>query len=153
MTTVEAILTRKGSDVCSINPSDTVLDAACIMNERGIGGLVVVEGGRIVGMFTERDILRRVVARRLDPASTAVRDVMTSRVAACRIDTTLDECQHLMTRNRIRHLPVVNGTDVIGIVTIGDVLAQGVVEQGTTIEFLNDYICGGPSRDIGEPPA
>lgn len=153
MTTVETILARKPSGVYTIKPSDSVLDAALVMNDRGIGGLVVVDGGRILGMFTERDILRRVMAQRLDPATTAVSAVMTSRVVACRIDTPLQECQRLMTRNRIRHLPVVKDGELIGIVTIGDVLAQGVTDHATTIEFLNDYICGGPVRDLGVSPS
>ncbi len=151
MTTVETILAGKGSDVFTIKPSDTVVDAARAMNERGIGGLVVVEDGRIVGIFTERDVLRRVVAQRLDAAATTIGDVMTSRVAACRIDTTVEECRDIMTRNRIRHLPVVNGDALVGIVTIGDVLAHGVSEHVTTIEFLNDYICGRPLREAVDP--
>ncbi len=89
MPTVQDILTKKGSDVISVKPGETVLKAAELMSERGIGGLVVTEGGRLVGIFTERDILRRVVAPRRDPAATKVAEVMTTPVTACAPDTSV----------------------------------------------------------------
>ncbi len=105
MPTVQDILARKGSDVISVKPGETVLKAAELMSERGIGGLVVTEGGRLVGIFTERDILRRVVAQRRDPAATKVADVMTTPVTACAPDTRVDECAAMMTGKRIPRLP------------------------------------------------
>ena len=92
MPTVQEILARKGSNVISVKPGETVLKAAELMSERGIGGLVVTQGGRLVGIFTERDILRRVVAPRRDPAATKVAEVMTTPVTACAPDTSVDEC-------------------------------------------------------------
>ena len=142
MATVQAILTRKGGQVVSIGAAESVLAAASLMNERGIGGLVVLEGGRVAGMFTERDILRRVVAMRCDPATTSIRDVMTTPVAFCRRETTLDECRAVMTAKRIRHLPVVDEAGVCGIVTIGDLMAQEVTDRESTIQYLNEYIFG-----------
>ncbi|OGF16071.1 MAG: hypothetical protein A2W00_10235 [Candidatus Eisenbacteria bacterium RBG_16_71_46] len=140
MLTVHAILAKKGNEVVSIGADDTTLEAARRMNERGIGGLVVTEGDRVIGIFTERDILRRVVAARRDPATTRVREVMTTPVACCRTETSLAEIRGVMTAKRIRHLPVVDEKGLCGIVTIGDLTAHEVTEHETTIEFLNSYI-------------
>ena len=142
MSTVQSVLAKKGGQVVTIGAADTALVAATLMNERGIGGLVVLDGGRVAGMFTERDILRRVVAMRGDPATTPVREVMTSPVAYCRLETTLDECRAVMTDKRIRHLPVVDEKGVCGIVTIGDLMAHDVTDQQATIQYLNEYIFG-----------
>ena len=142
MGTVQDILNRKGRAVHSIGATGSVLDAARLMNDLGVGGLVVVEGESAVGMFTERDILRRVVAARLDPATTKVRDVMTSPIAVCRPGTSMTECRAVMTEKRIRHLPIVDGKQLLGMVTIGDLLAHEVGEHETTIEFLNSSIFG-----------
>ena len=142
MGTVQDILHRKGSAVHSIGATGLVLEAARQMNDLGVGGLVVVDGELAVGMFTERDILRRVVAARLDPATTSVRDVMTTPIAVCRPGTSIAECRAVMTEKRIRHLPVVDGEQLLGIVTIGDILAHEIGEHETTIEYLNSYIFG-----------
>ena len=142
MPTVQTVLDRKGGQVVTIGVADSVLAAATLMNERGIGGLVVLEGERVAGMFTERDILRRVVAARRDPSRTAVGEVMTSPVAYCRRDTRLTECRAVMTERRIRHLPVVDDTGVCGIVTIGDLMAHEVTDREATIQYLNEYIFG-----------
>lgn len=142
MPTVQSILARKGRDVVTIDPAQSALAAAELMNQRGIGGLVVVDAGRIVGIVTERDILRRVVAERREPASTPVRDIMSSPVASCRLDTSFAECRTFMTERRVRHLPVVNEHGLCGIVTIGDLLAQEVDQHQATIEYLNHYIHG-----------
>src|SRR5262249_43207263 len=96
MATVQAILDRKGGQVVTIDVADSVLAAATLMNERSIGGLVVLDGGEVAGMFTERDILRRVVAAKRDPARTTVGEVMTTQVAFCRRDTLLDDCRAVM---------------------------------------------------------
>jgi len=142
MPTVQTILARKGGQVVTIGAADTVLVAATLMNERGIGGLIVLDGGHVAGIFTERDILRRVVAMGRDPASTPVREVMTTPVAFCRGETTLEECRAVMTDKRIRHLPVVDEKGVCGIVTIGDLMAHEVTDREATIQFLNEYIFG-----------
>jgi CBS domain-containing protein len=140
MPTVGDILNRKGSDVATIAPSASVLDAARLMTERGIGGVPVVHDGAMVGVFTERDILRRVVVALRDPASTPVADVMTTPVLTCTRETTVDECTALMTERRMRHLPVVDGSGLCGIVTIGDILALRTAEQEAAIAELNRYI-------------
>jgi CBS domain-containing protein len=142
MATVQAVLDRKGGQVVTIAVADLVLAAATLMNERSIGGLVVMDGDRVVGMFTERDILRRVVAAQRDPTSTTVGEVMTTPVAYCRRDTRLEECRAVMTERRIRHLPVVDERGVCGIVTIGDLMAHEVTDHEATIQYLNEYIFG-----------
>lgn len=142
MSTVQAVLAKKGGQVVTIGVADSALTAATLMNERGIGGLVVLEAGRVAGMFTERDILRRVVAMKRDPATTPVGEVMTTPVAFCRLETTLEECRAVMTEKRIRHLPVVDEKGVCGIVTIGDLMGHEVTDQEATIQYLNEYIFG-----------
>jgi len=140
MATVRDILARKGGDVISVLPDDSVLSAANLMNERAIGGVLVVAAGELRGIFTERDVLRRVVAQGRDPAAIRVADVMTTSVMTCGPDTSLDQCAALMTAHRIRHLPVVESAGLAGVVTIGDVLAFQVTEQQATIQYMNNYV-------------
>lgn len=141
MPTVQALLDRKGSDVHAIGPHASVLDAAQLMNRKGIGGLLVLgELGQMLGIFTERDILRRVVAAGLDAARTRVGDVATPDVVAVQVTTTVEECSALMTTRRIRHLPVMEGDRLKGVVTSGDVLAYRVAESEATIEHMSHYL-------------
>ena len=140
MPTVQDILARKGSEIISVTPGETVLRAAQLMSERGIGGLVVTEGARLVGIFTERDILRRVVAQKREAGATKVADVMTAPVTACGPDTPIEECAALMTAKRIRHLPVVGDKGLSGVITIGDVLAFQVSEQQATIDYMHHFM-------------
>ncbi len=149
MATVKDILHKKGAFVAPISKSHTVLAAAKEMNTRRIGALVVTDGDNVVGIFTERDILTRVVAAELDPGKTSVGQVMTSPVACCQLDTTLEECKEVMTRERIRHLPVVEQSELAGIVTSGDLLAHEAAQQKETInglhqsiEYLHQYLYG-----------
>lgn len=140
MPTVRDILARKGSDVVSMVAEESVLNGARLMNERGIGGLVVTEAGRMVGIFTERDILRRVVAEHRDPAGTTLREVMTAPVVTCGPEATLEDCRALVTMRRIRHIPIEGDTGLCGIVTSGDILAFQMNEQADTIKYLNSYV-------------
>jgi CBS domain-containing protein len=140
MATVRDILAKKSSSVISVAPNETVLHAAELRSERGIGGLVVTNGGRLARIFTERDILRRVVAQRLDPATTRVAEAMTAPVTVCAADTPVDECAAMMTVKRIRHLPVVTGRDLAGVITIGDVLAFQVTAQQATIDYMHHFM-------------
>lgn len=143
MATVRDILNTKGTEVASIHPHATVYEAAVCMNDRRIGALVVLDGERLVGMFTERDILRRVVAQRRDAAETHVRDVMTEEVACCRMHTTLEEARGVMKNRRIRHLPVVDDQDrLLGLISIGDLNAFQTSSQENTIHLLHQYIYG-----------
>jgi CBS domain-containing protein len=146
---VSEILAKKGPFVASIGADQTVLEAAREMNARRIGSLVVTDGDNVVGIFTERDVMTRVVALQLDPAGTKVSQVMTCPVACCRPDTTLDECRAVMTSKRIRHLPVVDNGKLVGIVTSGDIMARHVAQQTEkisdlekSVEYLHEYIYG-----------
>jgi CBS domain-containing protein len=140
MPTVTEILAQKGSHVIALSPTDSVLTAAELMNEQDIGGIVVMADGRLVGIFTERDILRRVVARRLDPAATPLAEVMTSPVLCCAPGTSIDECAALMTARHVRHLPIGGPDGLAGMISIRDLLAYQVHDQQDTIQYMQSYI-------------
>jgi CBS domain-containing protein len=143
MATVRDILAKKGPQVWSIGGEATVLDAARFMTEHKIGALLVLDGEHIVGMFSERDILQRVVAEGRGPAQTLVSDVMTDEVACCTPDTSLEEARGAMKNRRIRHLPVVDGDErLLGLISIGDLNAFQVAHQEQTIFLLNEYLYG-----------
>ena len=143
MSTVQDLLWEKGVKVHSIDPGVTVLDATRKMNQNKIGALVVMHDGHVVGMFTERDVLRRVVGEQRDPATAMVGEVMTTEVVAVAPSTDLDEVGAVMQSKRIRHVPVCdeNG-DLLGIVSIGDLNAWRSINQQATIHYLNEYIYG-----------
>jgi CBS domain-containing protein len=140
MVSVQKILDNKGHEVVSIDHEAKVVDAARLMNERRIGALVVTRGEKVVGIFTERDILNRVVAPLRDPAATAVHEVMTSPVACCSPETGRPECRAVMRNRRIRHLPVVQDERLVGIISIGDILEVEGAEQQETIRYLYEYM-------------
>jgi CBS domain-containing protein len=143
MPTVRDVLASKVNGVESTTPDATVLDAVHQMNEHKIGALVVMDGGQVVGMFTERDVLRRIVGDEKNPATTKVGQVMTSKVICCDVNDDLDEVATLMRTRRIRHVPVCNGDGkLMGMVSIGDLNAMHTSTQEATIHFLNEYIYG-----------
>ncbi len=143
MATVREILATKGSQVLSIGTDAAVLDAALLMNEHKVGSLVVMNEGEVVGMFTERDVLRRVVGERRDPAATPVRDVMTREVVVCTPETSIEEARAAMMNRRIRHLPVRDGDRrLLGIISIGDLNAYHLNSQEHTIHLLHEYLYG-----------
>jgi CBS domain-containing protein len=143
MAVIRDLLAVKGSHVMSIGRQATVLDAAVMMNDYKIGALVVIDQGKMLGIFTERDVLRRVVAERRDPAQATVDDVMTRDIVYCGPDTEVDEASMLMKERRVRHLPVV-GDDggIIGLISIGDINAYHADSQEKTIYHLHEYIYG-----------
>ena len=140
MSTLGDLLATKGHEVIAVQPSDTVLQAANLMNDRNIGGVVVLDGDQLAGIFTERDVLRRVVAQGLDPAETTVAEVMTASVITCRPDLSIEECAAVMTTRGVRHLPVQAGGELTGVVTIRDLLAYKVSEQQATLEQMTQYL-------------
>ncbi len=143
MPTVQAILDNKGPNVHSIDGDVTVLDAALMMNEHKIGALVVTTSGRLEGIFTERDVLRRVIVTKRDPATTCVTEVMTTEVAFCKPNTTIEQARSLMKTQRIRHLPVVDDKKhLVGIISIGDLNAHNANNQEVVIQYLHEYIYG-----------
>ena len=140
MTVLRRLLDRKGRDVLTIDPDDTVLDAIKAMAAKDIGGLVVVEDGSPIGMFTERDYARNVFLKGKSSSDTPVREVMASPVIFARPEQTVDECMSVMTRRRLRHLPVLDDGALVGLVSIGDLVKSVIDEQKTTIEQLELYI-------------
>jgi len=143
MAQVRELLERKGSHVLTVGPAASVLQAAILMNEHRVGSLVAVEDGRVVGMFTERDVLRRVVGERRDPETTQVGEVMTAAVVCCSPETSVDEIRGVMRDRRIRHLPVVDADGrLLGLVSIGDLNAQLQAAQEHTVFLLTEYIQG-----------
>jgi CBS domain-containing protein len=143
MSQVRDILERKGTQVWTIGKQATVLQAALLMNEHKIGALVVTEDDRIVGMFTERDVLRRIVAEQRAPASTVVADVMTADVLCCTPQTLLEEARIVMKERRIRHLPVAeNDGRLLGMISIGDLNAFHQASQEQTIFLQQEYMYG-----------
>lgn len=140
MATVQDLLSRKDGGVLECSPSTTVQEAVAMMNDRGTGSVLVVDGGKLTGIFTERDLMRRVVAERLDPGATPLRDVMTTALVTCTTDATIDDCEALMSERRIRHLPVVEGGTVRGVVTTGDLLAHELRDKESTIQQLESFV-------------
>lgn len=142
MTTVKDVLAEKGSDVWTISPEDKVLDALKLMAEKDVGALPVVFNKGLVGILSERDYARKVVLRGKSSLDTPVKDIMTTRVCFVAPETTTQECMAVMTKNRIRHLPVLQDEKLLGIISIGDIIKAVIVQQKVSIDHLENYIMG-----------
>ena len=140
MTTLKMLLKGKGHDVWSVHPDDTVLDAIKMLAEKDIGALIVTKDDKPVGIFTERDYARNVYLKGKSSLDTAVRDVMVAPVICVKPDQTVDECMALMTAKRFRHLPIMDGDELVGMVSIGDLVKSVIAEQQFTIEQMEQYI-------------
>jgi len=139
---VRNILEEKGRKVVSISPEVTVFSALEVMQEKNIGGLLVMEGEKLVGIFTERDYSRKVILKGKSSKNSLIKDLMTPNPITVTPDTTIEDCMHLMTNKYIRHLPVVEDERVVGIISIGDVVRFIIDEQRYIIEHLEHYITG-----------
>lgn len=142
-TPVGMLLGRKGSVIHSVAPSASVSDAVRVMNEHKVGSLVVMEHERVVGMFTERDVLTRIVAAGRSPQVTKVHEVMTARVVTISPATTVEEVMDIFATKRCRHLPVISEANVLGLISIGDVSRWLVDSHRAEAEHLRQYISGG----------
>jgi len=140
MNEVSEILDEKGRDFLQIDADASVFEAVKRMVEANVGSLLVTEGGEITGIVTERDYLRRVTLEGRTDKETAVREIMSSPLVVVAPDTSVDECMALMTGRRIRHLPVVDSGQVVGIVSIGDLVKFKSKHQSFEIQYLTDYI-------------
>jgi CBS domain-containing protein len=140
MKTLKQLLEAKGRNVYSISPDARVFDALKLMADKSVGALIVIEGGRIVGILSERDYARKVILHGKSSHDLEVREIMTSRVIAVQPGQTVEECMALMTEKRIRHLPVTEGERLIGVLSIGDLVKEVIAEQRQTIEQLESYI-------------
>ncbi len=142
MKLVKQLLDTKGRDILSISPDASVLDAIKVMAEKGIGALVVLQDTALVGVVTERDYARKVILKGRSSENTLVSEIMTAKVITTTGDDSVDECMNMMTDRRIRHLPVVDGESVIGIISIGDLVKAVIADQKAEIEHLEHYISG-----------
>jgi CBS domain-containing protein len=142
MNTVSEVLQSKGHTVWSVAPEATVYAALELMAAKDIGALVVLDGGRLAGIFSERDYARKIILKGKASRETPVRDSMTTRVVTVGPEETVAQCMALMTHHHIRHLPVLAGGELIGVISIGDVVKAIITEQEFMIEQLEKYITG-----------
>lgn len=142
MVTIRQLLAQKGGEVSSIHPDATVFDAVAKMADNDIGSLIVMDGGALVGIITERHYARNVILKGRTSPATLVGEIMERQVITVRPEQTVEECMALMTAKRVRHLPVTEGGKITGIVSIGDLVKSIIDEQKFVIDQLNHYICG-----------
>ena len=142
MTTVQKLLDKKGREVLSVHPDDTVFDAIKKMADKDVGSVVVIEDDKPVGIFTEREYARNVILKGRSSPMTPIRDVMERRVICARPEQTVEECMAVMTDKRVRHLPVLERKKLVGIVSIGDLVKSKIADQQFTIERLVEYVRG-----------
>jgi CBS domain-containing protein len=148
MTTVNQILRRKGASICSVSPDVTVYEALAYMAEMNVGAVLVMDAGCLLGILSERDYARKVILHGRSSKDTLVREIMTERVICVTPAATAEECMALMTEKRVRHLPVVQGDQVVGVISIGDVVKSIISEQQFVIEQLEHYISGSTYRQF-----
>jgi CBS domain-containing protein len=144
MATVSDLLHAKaGRPILTTEQGETVLSATQRMNEHSVGALLVTEEGRLCGIFTERDVLRRVVVAQRNPAETLIREVMTTNMACASPETSVDDARSIFKTHRIRHLPVVKSDgELVGMISIGDLNAHLANDREVTLHFLNEYLHG-----------
>jgi CBS domain-containing protein len=140
MKNLKQLLAAKGNQVYSIGPDAKVIEALQLMAQKDVGALAVMEGGRLVGMLSERDYARKVTLHGKSSQDVPVRDIMTAEVVRIGPDITIEECMALVTQRRIRHLPVCEGDRLIGLVSIGDLVKEVIADQEQTIKQLESYI-------------
>lgn len=140
MKRVKDILIAKGNEVFSITPDTSVYDAVHLLAEKEIGALLVMEGPLLVGIFSERDYARQIILKGRSSENTKVREIMTSKVLHATPENDTGECMAMMTDNRIRHLPIILDSQVVGVISIGDLVRSIIAEQESTIVDLKKYI-------------
>ena len=142
--TISEILSHKGTQVWSISPEATVFDAIQLMADKNIGALLVTQAERLVGILTERDYTRKVALKGKSSKQTAVKEILSGTVIHASPDHTVEDCMRLMTDHRVRHLPVLEGDRIVGIISIGDLVNWIITAQSSTIHLLQTYISGVP---------
>ncbi len=143
--TISEILSRKGSAAWSISPDATVFEAIQLMADKNVGAVLVTEHGKLVGIISERDYTRKVVLKGKSSKTTAVREVLSRQVIHVTPAHTVEDCMRLMTDHHIRHLPVLEGDKILGVISIGDLVNWIISAQHTTISQLQTYITGVPT--------
>ncbi len=141
-TTIESILNRKGSNVWSVSPNNTVFEAISMMAEKNVGALPVMEAGRLVGMISERDYARKVILLGRGSRETTVSEIMTDDVRTVALSDSVQDCLQLMTEKRIRHLPVIEDDKLTGIISIGDCVNWIISAQTAAIDDLERFVTG-----------
>lgn len=139
---VKDILKIKGNTALSVTPDTIIFDALHLMSEKNVGALLVMENEKLVGIFSERDYARKIILKGRTSLDTEVREIMTEVVFTISPEDTIDQCMGVMSGKRIRHLPVVQGDTVVGVISIGDVVKFIIEEQETVIEHFKVYISG-----------
>jgi len=142
MSKVSHVLRSKGNAVWSLPPQASVLDALHLMAEKDIGALLIIEDKLVVGIFSERDYARKVILQGKASKNTPVQEIMTQRVIFVQPNQSIEECMAVMTEKHIRHLPVLENGQLLGVISIGDVVKEIISEQGFVIEQLEKYITG-----------
>lgn len=142
MRLVSHLLDRKGRNIISVGAEDSVLDAITIMAEKGIGALLVMDGAKLVGMLSERDYARKVIIKGRSSRTTRVAEIMTTDVITTNSGQTVNDCMNTMTERKIRHLPVVDDDEVVGVISIGDLVEAIISDQKDEIQELERYISG-----------
>jgi CBS domain-containing protein len=142
MITIRQLLDRKGYDIWSTSPEASVYDALLLLAEKNVGALLVLEAGKLAGIVSERDYARKVVLQGKASMKTPVREIMTAELFTVDPQSTVEEAMALMSEKRIRHLPVVEGSDLIGVISIGDLVKSIIANQAFMIDQLENYIAG-----------
>jgi CBS domain-containing protein len=140
--TIDLILSQKGTRIWSVPPDATVFDAISLMAHKNIGALLVMNGEQLVGIVSERDYTRKIALKGKSSKQTAVREIISSPVISVGPDHTVEECMRLMTEHRVRHLPVLEGDKVTGVVSIGDLVNWTISAQHVALNQMEDYITG-----------
>lgn len=142
MTTVRSVLQSKGSDIWSTTPDTLVFDALKVMAEKNVGALLVMESNQLIGIFSERDYARKVALKGESSHNIAIRNVMTSGLISVTPDQSIEDCMALMTGKHIRHLPVLENSKLVGLISIGDIVKAIISQHEDTIKQLENYITG-----------
>jgi CBS domain-containing protein len=140
--TIASILQNKGSQIWSVGPDETVYDAIALMADKGIGALLIISEGKLVGIFSERDYARKIILQGRSSKSTRVREIMTVSPVTVTAAHTVDDCMRIITHHRVRHLPVLDGDKLVGVISIGDLVNAIIASQAQTIDHLHSYIAG-----------